>query len=39
MENSNFEFFEDEEEDRGIDLIEIQRAILKNLLSLGISHD
>jgi hypothetical protein len=37
MEHHHFEFFEDEEEDKNIDLIETQKQILKDILTLGIS--
>lgn len=35
MEQHQFEFFEDEEEERNIDLIEVQKQIFANILNLG----
>lgn len=37
--NNSFEFFEDEEEDQKIDLIEIQKAMFTRILNLGNTQD
>ncbi len=37
MDQHSFEFFEDEDDDSKLDLIEIQRKIIMNILNLGLS--